>query len=640
MRQRGFNIVQKFILYLVVLSILPLLIVGGISYVLSTRALEQQASRYAQGFLAKEKELLELRFAQIEGVLSNLSAVDEISEAVLLDPDQTDTFDALATQAQIGYILNRYSSVDGLVSIELFSATGLHFRVGDTLQVESISDDVLHDIHNRTMDSGQETHWVGVAENVNQASSYKKVLPAAKILRRVNRETLAFEPVALLIANLSTEFLYTVLSRVDMGEGAFLLLVDQEGQVIYHPDAARIGKPVSDLEGIGPLLQKPPFATRHLESPQGYYYVTAVPIGEGRWSLYSILPEQAMLAQTRLIGSTTLIAVALAIILSSIAGYLVSVNVVRPIRRVTDNFRKLQSGSLEEDLHLPVDGSDEIAELAVWFNTFMTNLEARYAFEAQLKVAKEEAEQANKFKSEFLAHMSHEVRTPLNAIIGFSDLILSRSFGPIENPKYREYLEDIKNSGTHLSRIINDILDLSKIEAGKQIVSPERVSLAFEIDAVLKIMGPRVAENDLAFVVDLPPRLPDLIFDKLALRRVLLNLISNAIKFTPAGGELSIHVKLPEEGGLRMIFRDTGIGIPQAQLHTVLEPFGQVTSSMTKSQEGTGLGLAIVKALVEQHAGTVGIDSVEGAWTAVTLDLPPSCLVQDADDLYTSAAAV
>jgi signal transduction histidine kinase len=247
------------------------------------------------------------------------------------------------------------------------------------------------------------------------------------------------------------------------------------------------------------------------------------------------------------------------------------------------------------------------------------------AFEA-MREAKEAAEGANLAKSEFLTTMSHELRTPLNAILGFSDMMVSETLGPLGNPRYRSYAKDIHDSGSHLLALINDLLDLSKSVAGKLELSEDRVDALQVVETVCRLVQPRVGEAKLTLTRRLPTG-PVLIFcDGRKLMQMLLNLVSNAYKFTAPGGRIDCTLTV-DAGGIRFIVADDGIGIPEEQLDRVLQPFAQVDSSLSRRHDGTGLGLALVKAMAELHGGSLCLESRAGAGTTATVTLPRERLV-------------
>jgi len=230
------------------------------------------------------------------------------------------------------------------------------------------------------------------------------------------------------------------------------------------------------------------------------------------------------------------------------------------------------------------------------------------------------AEEANQSKSEFLANMSHELRTPLNAINGFSDIMKKEMFGPLGDARYKEYVNDILFSGQHLLSLINDILDMSKIEAGKMTLNAEPMIMSDMISQVIRIVRGRADENRLKLIYD-GSETPEIEADPRAVKQILLNLTTNAIKFTPEGGVVSIVVE-PKSAGLIIHVSDTGIGISAEDIARLAQPFEQIDSQHSRQHEGTGLGLALSKSLVELHGGNFNISSVVGEGTTVTFTLP------------------
>jgi two-component system cell cycle sensor histidine kinase PleC len=244
------------------------------------------------------------------------------------------------------------------------------------------------------------------------------------------------------------------------------------------------------------------------------------------------------------------------------------------------------------------------------------------------EIAKQRAEAANISKSQFLANMSHELRTPLNAIIGFSDMMKNQLLGPIGSPRYLDYARDIHASGTHLLSLINDVLDMSKIEAGRYTIHPEPLDAAEMLRACARLVRVRASEAGVSLGIGVAQELP-IRADARALKQILLNLLTNAIKFTPAGGSVNLSAGREKDG---VIFRvaDTGIGIPAEDLPRIGRRFEQVDNALTRKGEGTGLGLALSRALVELHGGTLTIESAVGVGTTVSVWIPSTVKTEQA----------
>ncbi len=274
--------------------------------------------------------------------------------------------------------------------------------------------------------------------------------------------------------------------------------------------------------------------------------------------------------------------------------------------------------------------NNELVILTDSFNEMLSEIDARNIQlkkqYSELEKAKEDAEAASRAKSHFLANISHELRTPLNAIIGFSSILMNQLFGPLGDQKYLEYARDINDSGTHLLGIINDILDISKAEAGKLLLNYEEVHIGKAINKCITIISERAEKGKVAITTDIPKMLPPLLVDRLRFIQIILNILSNAVKFTNEGGSVHIAASAREVAGepVEFIFtvKDTGIGMTEEGIKDAFSSFGQVDSGLNRKYEGTGLGLPLTRKLMELHHGNINIISAPNKGTLVTLTFP------------------
>ena len=261
----------------------------------------------------------------------------------------------------------------------------------------------------------------------------------------------------------------------------------------------------------------------------------------------------------------------------------------------------------------------------LYYEGMVEEITARKRVEAELRAAKETAEAANRAKSEFLGTMSHELRTPLNAIIGFSELMAAETLGPLGVAEYKTYIADVLTSGRHLLCIISDILDFAKTESGRIALRDEPVDLPLLIEETAHVLRERAAFGGVALSLDIEPELvrpPAAVRgDETRLKQVFLNLIGNAIKFTPRGGRVDICILTRAGGEIHIVVRDNGIGMAPADLARAFEPFHQADGSLARSHEGTGLGLAICERLMRLHDGSVALMSELGRGTVVTVTI-------------------
>ncbi|MCK5777931.1 MAG: PAS domain S-box protein [Rhodospirillales bacterium] len=294
-----------------------------------------------------------------------------------------------------------------------------------------------------------------------------------------------------------------------------------------------------------------------------------------------------------------------------------------------ENFNDVRYSHILDDgreIHLAISGKPVFSDSGqfIGYRGGGRNIASLIETEEALRREKERAEQASRAKSEFLAHMSHELRTPLNAILGFSEIIRQQIFGPVGNGSYLDYASDIHRSGEHLLSLINDLLDLSKIEAGKFDIEEEELALADLVQQSERLFAHRFAQRRIRFEVHISDDAQRIIADRRALSQIFFNLFSNAEKFNKDGGMVTVTVFKAEDGSLCIAIKDTGCGFRIDETDTALAPFGRIENPMTKETPGTGLGLPIVDALTGLHDGRMEISSQIGVGTEVRLVFPES----------------
>lgn len=378
--------------------------------------------------------------------------------------------------------------------------------------------------------------------------------------------------------------------------------------------------PREDLHRIKPL---------HLATAEGLQEIGA---------LYVIM-DDARLVDTVyrqiLLTAVLTLAIMVAALVSSLFAHRTAIG--RPLNRLLAHVRDTPAGSQHQPL--APQREDEIGLLVRAFNDLQQRQSAheqqlvRSRDELDLRVrertadleaARDVAESANRTKSLFLANLSHELRTPLSGIIGFSEILEKQLRGDEQHPKAADFAHDIGESGEHLLRMINNLLDMSKAEAGKLIANRRAIDIGAVLSAQVRMM--RVMSENASVTVEenLPSELPEVHADPQMIRQIITNLLSNAIKFTPRGGTIIVGASQADNGGIRFWVDDTGIGIPEADRERVLRPFEQAETGLNRRYEGTGLGLPISHALVMLHDGMLEISGAPGTGTTVTVTLPPA----------------
>lgn len=341
-----------------------------------------------------------------------------------------------------------------------------------------------------------------------------------------------------------------------------------------------------------------------------------------------------------LIAFAVLLTVAI-VLAAQVAFDLVIGRALRDLQRAIDSTRL---GAPRQEVQW--SGTDEVARVIDAFNRMQrrhtayeaalddARIELEHRVEertAELKRARDEARAASRSKSTFLANMSHELRTPLNAIIGFAEVLKNQKFGPLGDARYSNYAEIVRNSGTHLLDLINDLLDLSRAEAGGLVPTDSTVALAAQIRRAIEMSSAAIESGQITVDVRIDPELPPVRADARLILQLLSNLITNAVKFTGAGGKITIGARIDDRRSVSLYVSDTGIGIPEGQIDKVLEPFTQLDTRLHREHRGAGLGLPLCRAIAQAHGGELSIASKPGEGTIITLTLPPWRAMPPAD---------
>jgi len=396
--------------------------------------------------------------------------------------------------------------------------------------------------------------------------------------------------------------------------------LDRQGRIVLHADPALM-LARQPLWGTADLVALDAPASVHRGSVDGSAMLaSAIALPELGWRLVVEQPRAAVLAPiVDTLWRTALVTLLGVASVGCLALVLVGRS-SRPIEALHQGAQDLAAGRLNTRIHIHTD--DELEDLATQFNTMAASLEELYNDMAGIiDVRTRELRQANQHKSEFLTHMSHELRTPLNSVIGFSDLLREEIFGPL-NDKQREYANDIHASGEHLLALINDVLDLSKIEAGHMAAEWAEADIPPLLQSLLAMMRERCLRAGLALKQEIAPEVQTWEVDPRRFKQIVINLLSNAVKFTPSGGAVTLRAGLDEAQGLWVEVADTGVGIAPDHQAAVFEEFRQVGNDPLTAAQGTGLGLALVRRLVRLQGGEVRLTSEPGQGSTFHFNIP------------------
>jgi signal transduction histidine kinase/CheY-like chemotaxis protein len=616
-----FNITVKLLGYLLVAGIVPLMVLGLSSLEISKNIVLEQARAENLHVVGGFASYLGLYQDQVEDLATGIGGNEVVGESLrIADQPATVGFDRLNLRAKIGYTLNTYVRVKGLVSIDLFSVGGAHFQVGETLTIDQVEPEVVSGLLKQSSDASTLNLWRGIGPNVNSGSRFAQVNTVIRTIRHFSPLTGETDVVGVLVISLVDDIMHEYLRRVPLPQGQVLMQLDRNGRIVLHSDSRRVG------EEFPPVLLDMVRQQKETQSFRldGQDVLMDVEIAEPEQGyIVLITPRELVTKRVNLLYWTTagLILLGLLGVMALTLRY--GRTVVAPIRAVSAGFRRLDAMPQVAQEALPSSrADDEIGQLVEGYNKHLQALKAQQESSVELKAARIAAEEANEAKSAFLANMSHEIRTPMNAILGLLKMMQNTDM----SEQQRDYIAKTDGAARSLLGLLNDILDFSKVEAGKMSLDPR----PFHLDKVLRdlsvVLMPNLGEKPIEVRFDVDAQVPrGLLGDDMRLQQVLINLGGNAIKFTQRG-EVVLSVRVIQQDAVQVVLefsmRDTGIGIePDKQTH-IFSGFSQAESNTTRRFGGTGLGLAISKRLVMLLGGDLRLESAPGQGSRFYFQVP------------------
>ena len=610
------SITTRLLSYLLIAGLVPLVLLGISAFDISRRIIIEQAGQFHLQQMTNLQAYLSLYAEQIESLAANIAGNEAIGEALRGSPakpsDTVDAFSTLTTHAQIGYILNSYVRVKGLVSIDLFSFDDKHYHVGDTLNVREVEHSRVQTMLAEARDSKAPVYWRGIEDNLNQASTQKKVLMVTRVVRHFVPQSGTNEVVGLLVINIDANVVvHAFLDSVKTSERLRLMLVDRFGRFFFHTDPLLVGQ--SAAPGLLEQLRMgEPVQPLRLDGEE--VILGVVPDSRFGGILAGALPRTVLTEPVY-----ALIYAGVVLLLIGIAGIGVLVwrfahHIVAPVRDVSEGFRQLRANPdmLPPALNVP-DTKDEMTDMVIGFNHHLDVLASQQTVAQQLLKAQQAAEAANLAKSQFLATMSHEIRTPMNGVLGMAQLLLMPGLSDEERV---DFARTILDSGETLLALLNDILDLSKVEAGKLKLEQAPTDPAQIAQDVGHLFGEAIRKKGIQTQSNWRgPQGKFYVCDPVRLRQMLSNLVNNAVKFTEHG-EIQIECREISCRGslctLEFSVTDSGIGVSDEAKQRLFQPFSQADSSTTRKYGGSGLGLSIVRTLAQLMNGEAGVESAPG----------------------------
>ncbi len=608
------------IVYLLVISLIPLMLLSIISVYTANKVINGEVESLSVELTNDKLQRLELIATEIENLIANVSSVDEIKKVISKEVTDGSSYDYLTTQARMGYILSNFRNIKGLTSIEIFTFTGEHYYVGDTLNFENIDEDLLKRFKEESIASGNKIYWSGIEQNVNINSEFDQVIATVAPIKVLDKYTYKENYVGLLLVNYDALFFHELFHKKIDNQDDFLI-IDSKNRAVYSDDYAFTGSQIEQK-----FLNKMNNVSGSFEwkiSNKDYIVVYEKSQLTG-WTLVNLISKASIAKKTQVINQATALVFLFSLGLAILISFLFTKNFIAPIKHLTEQFVKIKNDDFDMTTRIESNSKDEIGELNEWFNKFVDILAETKRGHVELQEAKEAAEIANVLKGEFLANVSHEIRTPINAIIGIGDILNGTELSEMQ----RKYLGYMDSAATNLLAIISDILDFSKIESGEFNIEHIPVDIRSLAEDIIYLLSAKANEKEILLELECPDTIPVVNTDPIRVQQILLNLISNALKFTMEGKViLRIDLTTNDDHTITLLFEvaDTGIGISEEHIKNLFLPFRQADGSITRKFGGTGLGLTISKSLVELMHGEIGVESKLGIgsqfWFELTFEV-------------------
>lgn len=661
------SLLTRIVIYQIIIGIVPLLFLGIVSIIRMSNVLKDEAIEFQEENVRQGALYIDLIMDDVESLITNLSGIDEINNA--LDKSASETpYDKLTTQAKIGYILSGYTSLRGLVSIDIFSEYGVHYHVGETLNATNVNEDVLSALFNKTQESTGVVNWNGIEANINMDSEYSSVITATKLLTTNDADNDATENKGLLVVSYDPEILTEMFGQ-QYDSSIYTIVMDSRGRVIYSPNAQYIGKSVTDdLVSCFKANEKGYF-THRIDGEN--MLVIFGDTQKGGWTVARFIPLKNILSDAQAITVLFIILIIMSVTVTGVFGTLLSKQVIRPITQVTDTFRMLQSGDFRNVPRVEIINQDEIGELGKLFNSFIdareditTQKKLEHQLNQQnqelqetlqtLKAAQTQIIQQEKMAGigQLAAGVAHEINNPLGFVkSNFS--VLNKYFDRLENlfeavEVIRQGKDDCKESKDWLNKVWNEnSIDATRSDL-KEIISDtqEGINRIAQIVNALKTFsrtslieewglydineGVRttllIANNEIKYNSNVkfsPTQVPQINANGGQINQVLLNVIVNAAQ--------AIKQKQPSEKGLITIdtyvendyvcceIADNGCGMRDDVIKRIFEPF-YTTKAVG---QGTGLGLSLAyDIIVNKLNGKLEVNSKYGEGSRFRILIP------------------